>query len=82
MVQAKYPQIGVRIDPELRTEIKTIARRHHEGSDSAAIRAGARLYITLRNRLGPNFEPTLLALWGVSISELNGNHTDSEGIAA
>ena len=63
------PVIGVRVDPGFRAEIKAGADRYHDGSESAVLRAGAKLYLLMRDRLGPQFEPTLMALWGISLHE-------------
>jgi hypothetical protein len=64
MQQPKYPQIGVRIDPEFRAEVKAGAERYFEGSESALLREAARVYIALRRKLGVQYEPTLHLLIG------------------
>lgn len=51
--------IGVRVEPEFRAEIKDAARRFHGGNESLLLRESARLYLDLRRKLGPQFEPFL-----------------------
>lgn len=69
MEQVKYPQIGVRVDPAFRTEIKAAADRHHEGSESAVLREGARLYVAMRRKFGVQYEPIVSGLVGDPANE-------------
>lgn len=54
--------IGVRVPTGLRDRIKAEADRNFGGNESLVIRKGTDLYLRLRSRLGPQFEPTI-ALW-------------------
>lgn len=69
MEQAKYPQIGVRVDPAFRAEIKAGAERHHEGSESALLREAARVYLSLRRKFGVQYEPIVFGLIGDGADE-------------
>lgn len=64
MVTSKSPQIGVRVDPAFRAEIKLMADKHFDRSESALLREAARTYISLRRKLGPQYEPTIAILTG------------------
>ena len=65
----RYPQVGVRVDPTLREDIRAGARRYHDGSDSALMRAAARLYLALRQRFGVRFDDHLLMTYGVTLED-------------
>ena len=60
--KAPLPQIGVRMEPSLRDEIRVEADKYFGGNESLLLREGAILYINLRRKLGTLYEPTL-GLW-------------------
>lgn len=55
-------QIGVRVTPEFRARVRAEAERNFDGNESLVLRKGTDLYLRLKSRLGPQFEPTI-ALW-------------------
>ncbi len=60
----RQPQIGVRVEPDFRAEIKASADRHFGGNESLLLREAARVYLAMRRRLGVQYEPTLALLIG------------------
>ncbi len=60
----RLPQIGVRVEPRFRAEIKNAAERHHGGNESLLLREAARVYLALRRKLGVQYDPTLALLIG------------------
>jgi len=60
----RLPQIGVRVEPAFREQIREMADRYHGGNESLLLREAGRVYIALRQRLGVQYEPTLALLIG------------------
>lgn len=60
----RQPQIGVRVEPEFRAEIKAEAIRRFGGNESLLLRESARVYLRLRRHLGTRYESVLGALIG------------------
>lgn len=65
----KYPQIGIRVDPEFRAEVRAAADRYHQGNESYMGREALKTYMALRSRLGSQYEPTIALLLGPPASE-------------
>lgn len=66
MAQRKGPNIGVRVEPDLRAEIKAEAARQFGGNESMLVRKATVDYLRLRRKLGPQYEPTIALLLGES----------------
>jgi hypothetical protein len=61
--------IGVRVTPEFRAEIAGEAEKRFGGNESLLMREATALYIRMRHKLGPQFEPTINLLIGESVDE-------------
>lgn len=47
---------GIRVDPRFRRRIQTEAARRFGGNEALLMREATRLYLDLRDHLGPRFE--------------------------
>lgn len=68
-MERKGPNIGVRVEPALRAEIKAEASHRFDGNESMLMREATVIYIRLRRKLGPQYEPTIALLLGDPIDE-------------
>ena len=64
MAQRKGPNIGVRVEPDLRAEIKAEADKRFGGNESLLMREATRKHLRMRRKLGAQYEPTMLVLPG------------------
>jgi hypothetical protein len=60
----RRPMIGVRFVPAEKAVVKAGAERYFDGNESDLLRAGTRLYLRLRDKLGVQFEPTMALILG------------------
>ena len=58
MAQAK-PQIGVRVDPDLRRQIQAVAAKNFDGNESLLMRRATETYLRLHRRFGPSLDVML-----------------------
>lgn len=60
----RQPQIGVRVEPQFRAELKEVADRYFGGNESLLFREAVKKYIRMRRKLGAQFEPFLATIIG------------------
>lgn len=58
----RLSMIGVRVEPAFRADIKAEAEARFGGNESLMAREAMKLYISLRRRLGVEFEPTVAGI--------------------